>query len=210
MKNNQQEREENMESMVSPSFSSYTSDKLVQIADRVNHDYFQSDNNNNNGFEFAIFQNISDDDDDVYPVFPLFNHHGGELHFPMRNLTIHDENDRPPPSSSSSSSVDELEEIPAGSFCVWTPNSPIRQKKSNSTGSPSAPPSRRWKLLDLLRRSGSDGKESIVMVAPTKRNLKERKEVSAHEVFYVRKKEMSEQNKRKTYLPYRQALIGSF
>ncbi|KAK7244164.1 hypothetical protein RIF29_38982 [Crotalaria pallida] len=73
--------------------------------------------------------------------------------------------------SSSSLEVEELDGIPTGTYCVWTPKSvqsvqasPNRCKKSNSTGSSSASPSKRWKLLDLLRRSKSEGKSTFVFL----------------------------------------------
>ncbi|XP_028778620.1 uncharacterized protein LOC114735121 [Neltuma alba] len=244
---NQQEREESVDSLTSPSFSSYTSDKLADIADQVNRDYRRGIEPRDNGFEFVTFREAADGvflDGSVGPVFPIFNRdlltlyesdggdgHGRDssaeedhvmaLQFPMRNLMIHDDND-PPSSSSSSSDVDDLEGIPPGSYCVWTPNSakasPSRHKKSNSTGSPLS--SKRWKLLDLLRRSNSDGKDSFVFASPTSsgsnwgkkkevrgENSKEKK-VSAHEALYGRNKELTKQNKRRSYLPYRQDLIG--
>ncbi|XP_054801517.1 uncharacterized protein LOC129305540 [Prosopis cineraria] len=244
---NQQEREESVDSLVSPSFSSYTSDKLADIADQVNRDYFRSLEPRDNGFEFVTLRKAANGvllDGYVGPVFPIFNrdllmldeNDGGNgraresseeedhvmaLQFRIRNLTIHHDHD--PPSSSSSSDVDNSEEIPPGSYCVWTPNStkasPSRRKKSNSTGSP--PPSKRWKLLDLLRRSNSAGKDSLAFLTPTSsgsnlekkkkeakgENSKEKK-VSAHEALYARNREVSKLSKRRSYLPYRQGLIG--
>ncbi|KAJ7970839.1 DUF1645 family protein [Quillaja saponaria] len=183
----QQHQNINMDSLPSPSFNSYSSDNLVNIADQVSRDYFGEPNDDGvDDFEFFTFRKASDE---VYSdghglVFPIFNHdlvmeyEGSErresrdsraedvisLQFSMKKLLI-DESD-PNPSSSSSWEVDELEAISPGTYCVWTPNSPqaspTRCKKSNSTGSSS---SKRWKLLDLLRRSNSDGKDSFIFLA---------------------------------------------
>ncbi|KAI9084686.1 hypothetical protein K1719_033330 [Acacia pycnantha] len=46
------------------------------------------------------------------------------LQFPMRNLMIHNDSDLPSSSSLSLLGGDDLEGIPLGSYCVWTPNSP--------------------------------------------------------------------------------------
>ncbi|KAK4272105.1 hypothetical protein QN277_020703 [Acacia crassicarpa] len=243
---NQQEQEEIVGSLMSPSFSSYTSGNPVHIADQANRDYFRGLEPCDNGFEFFTFQKAADGvflDGYVGPVFPVFNRDlsstlygsdGGDgcgrerdsrsdeedvmaLQFPMRNLMIHDDSDPP---SSSSSDGEDLKGIPPGSYCVWTPNSPkaspCRPKKSNSTGSSS----KRWKLLDLLLRSNSDGKYLSVFVTPTcsgpnyekKKDARGEnskvKKASALEALYTRNKELSNLNKRRSYLPYRQDLVG--
>lgn len=70
--------------------------------------------------------------------------------------------------SCSSSEADELDAILPGTYCVWTPKESLeRCKKSNSMGS-----SKRWKLRDLLYRSNSDGKETFVFIASSKRDEK--------------------------------------
>ncbi|GFP96992.1 hypothetical protein PHJA_001843300 [Phtheirospermum japonicum] len=71
-------------------------------------------------------------------------------------------------SSSSSSEADELEGVPAETYCVWRPKEAAaaegRCKKSNSTGSIS----KRWEFRDLLHRSVSDGgKDSFVFLSPS-------------------------------------------
>ncbi|XP_057763208.1 uncharacterized protein LOC130983052 [Arachis stenosperma] len=188
-----------------------------------------------------------------------------DIRFSMEELLIGEEaenrrSSRDPPSSSSSSEVDDdLDGIPPGTYCVWTPNpvqaSPSRCKKSNSTGS-SPSPAKRWKILDFFRRSKSDGKNTLVFLTPSaspsfflsgfgssKKEQKEKKEkkkkvkkkganvkskeecsggsggggftgkrspaaVSAHEALYVRNREMRRVDKRRSYLPYRQDLVG--
>lgn len=77
----------------------------------------------------------------------------------------------------------------------------------------------------MLRRSNSEGKDSFVFLTPKKVatrvekaevGLKEKKAKkpaketlsSAHEAFYLRNRAMKEEDKRRTYLPYRQDLVG--
>ncbi|CAI9777331.1 unnamed protein product [Fraxinus pennsylvanica] len=133
--------------------------------------------------------------------------------------------------SSSSSDADELEIIPSGTYCVWRPkvskSSPSQCKKSKSTGSGSA--SKRWKFRDLLRRCNSEGKDSLVLLTPkhkeekpkeiensknstAKRVVSGEKSVakSPHEALYVQNRTIREGDKKKSYLPYRQDLVGFF
>ncbi|XP_050225780.1 uncharacterized protein LOC126675215 [Mercurialis annua] len=154
------------------------------------------------------------------------------IRLPLKKLFIQD-NDRDSPSSSSSSEADELEGITPGTYCVWTPSkspaqSPSRCEKSNSTGSSSKRQHQRWRLRDLLhlKRSNSDGKESFIFLNTDRKDKKEsgksviigkekekkEKVVSAHEVFYVRNKALKDgdKTKRRSYLPYRQGLVGFF
>lgn len=304
----EEQKKESEDSLLCPSFSTYSSDKLAYIADQVtrNHSLPQNDSdidlydndgepnhqNDDSDFEFVAFRKTADGvffDRNDGPVFPIFNRDlagtppecdgggkGGrisgaeEIRFSMEKLLIgNEEEDRrsrlnPPPSSSSSEVDDELDANPAGTYCVWAPNpvraSPNRCKKSNSTGSSSSP-AKRWKLLDLLRRSKSDGKDSFVFLTPSsssssssssslgfgsgkKEKEKKKKEeeegananvkskekrgggsernrsgggdvagkrspaVSAHEALYVRNREMRRVDKRRSYLPYKQDLVG--
>lgn len=230
-------------------------------------------------FEFVSLVRERDDvlisGGQIGPVFPVFNRDllyvrgGGDrasdreakadrdgdrgrpvasLRIPLKDLFVED---RDPPSSSSSSEVDELEGVPEGSYCVWSPKSPAgsplspsRCKKSSSTGSSS----KRWRFRDLLRRSNSDGKESFVFLTPASRSsslssssdasakekarpspspspspsqagaVAERRSkakasaasASPHEAFYVRNRALKEGDKRRSYLPYRQDLVGFF
>ncbi|BAT99243.1 hypothetical protein VIGAN_10064500 [Vigna angularis var. angularis] len=126
--------------------------------------------------------------DDAF--FPIFNHKipstqgssitGGRdsgaavLRFPITGDDLHrSEHDLlqvPLSDSSSSSEADELEGVPAATYCMWTPNSPRKCKKSNSTGSSS----KKWKLFDLLRQSNSEGKESYLFLTAEKKRMNER------------------------------------
>ncbi|MFS8017386.1 hypothetical protein Hanom_Chr15g01379781 [Helianthus anomalus] len=138
-------------------------------------------------------------------------------------------------SSYSSSEIDELENIPSGTFCVWRPNITgetdtssavmAKCKKSSSTGSGS----KRWRIRYLLRRSNSEGKERMVLlsseqkgssseVSKQKRSSGEVLKVAGrwkagtpvHEQFYVQRRAENEVGKRKSYLPYRKDLVGLF
>ncbi|GKV18932.1 hypothetical protein SLEP1_g29247 [Rubroshorea leprosula] len=74
--------------------------------------------------------------------------------------------------SCSSSEAEEFEGLAPETYCVWTPkdrrsqeSSPERCGKSNSTGT-----SKRWRLGQLMRRSNSDGKNTLVFLSPSRRD----------------------------------------
>ncbi|KAL7094831.1 hypothetical protein ACP275_11G129400 [Erythranthe tilingii] len=228
---------------VCPSFSSYSSDRLAETAVRVAA--------GDEDFEFAeeFFHGAGQ----IRTVFPVFNRNllldgGGEAStsggenapvessvvVPLSRLFIEEDRERDSPPSCSSSEADELENIPAGTYCVWRPKLaepplPSQCRKSKSTGSAS----KRWKFRDLLRRSKSDGKDSFVFLHQKQQEDKSDKSYkstnltsekanakrstaaaaaapSAHEAFYVRNRAMKEGDKKKSYLPYRQGLVGFF
>ncbi|CAK8533647.1 unnamed protein product [Lathyrus sativus] len=244
----EKENEENaMDSFMCPSFSTYTSNNLNDVAQQVTSENDNSTSQNDD-FEFVAFQKTSDEiffdhrhRNTTHRVLPIFNCDGNkinsdvaEISTSLRKLMVGDEKRNiDPPASSSSEVEDDLDAEPPASYCLWTPKSPmaspIKCKKSNSTGSSSNSSSKRWKFLSLLRRSKSDVKESLIVVAPTIKFNKEEKvksgeknppivaekkipvternipaPVTAMEAFYLRKKE----SKRKAYLPYKQGLIG--
>ncbi|KAL2903258.1 Serine/threonine-protein kinase TEL1 [Bienertia sinuspersici] len=133
---------------------------------------------------------------------------------------------------SSSPDNDDVEE---GSYCVWETPTPEMSKKSNSTGF-----SKLWKVRDLLARSNSDGKDAFVFLKngddttslkkekknkvklekidvgkkgetttyEKKENSSKKKKKSAYEVFYGDSKKKGGGGK--SYLPYRQDLVGFF
>ncbi|XP_057791752.1 uncharacterized protein LOC131008738 [Salvia miltiorrhiza] len=234
--------------VICPSFNSYSSDRLAEIAIRVAGDNPRDaagidDTGGDDDFEFAL---LLREDKEVSaseflydgPVFPVFNRDliesGSESNnlIPLSKLFAEeDDEERDCPPSCSSSEADELENVPAGTYCVWRPRTvppplPSQCEKSKSTGSAS----RRWKIRDLLRRSKSDGKESFVFLTPKHREENLEKLTirapakvhgkgshsaappppSAHEAFYVQNRAMKEGNKRKSYLPYRRDLVGFF
>ncbi|KAI3858224.1 hypothetical protein MKW92_014053 [Papaver armeniacum] len=223
----------------------------------------------------------------IRPVYPIFNRDllfaGGKDDYDeddrskqpkknnssLRKLFIGErEEDDGHSCSSSEADVDELDNLPAGTYCVWKPkqqsstaSSPDTCKKSKSTGSSSSSASRsattvaasvskRWRFRDFLFRSNSDGKDTFVFLTPSSgtstnkmmmKNRKEEKlvieeklekvvvtgnkvaagkgklksgaaaaEVSAHEIHYVRNRALKENDRKKSYLPYRQDLVGFF
>ncbi|CAJ1975140.1 unnamed protein product [Sphenostylis stenocarpa] len=254
----------------SPSFSSYSSETLAEIAARVieelRRDPYSDDdvdalfptwekekeNKNDNDFtvqndepteqndeddfefEFAFVSRdlaspVSADDifynGQIKPMYPIFGvpAHDDVLsvpnttntaatpegtarrrRLPLRKLMF-EEGETTSCSSSTDESVD-LEGVAEGAYCVWTPNSVGRErKKSNSTGSAS----KRWKLRNLLLRSHSDGKDKqqqkqqqVVFQIPTNKVKPQNGTVGTEH--------HAEQNKRKSFLPYRPELVGLF
>ncbi|TKY50430.1 hypothetical protein E2542_SST27894 [Spatholobus suberectus] len=235
----QREEQESVDSLVCPSFSAYSSNTLDHVADQVTRNDNRFDENGSEDFEFVAFRKVADGVflDAASPAFPIFDR---DLAAPTETRRISDE-EAPiqitlgkllmddSPSCSSSEVEDELENVPPGTYCVWTPKPPPATpcRKSKSTGSSSSS-SKRWKLLDLLRRSNSEGKESVVFLTPSLNSAKKKgakaetgkkipasgggekkvAAVSAHEAFYVRNREMRRGDKRRSYLPYRQDLVG--
>ncbi|KAJ0433100.1 hypothetical protein HanIR_Chr17g0866521 [Helianthus annuus] len=119
----------------------------------------------------------------------------------------------------SSLEADELDSPPSGTYCEWMPKADITKcKKSNSTGSGS----KKGMFWYLLRRSNSEGKESMVLKKvdspKQKRNLGEvtkvggrwKAQTPVHEQFYVQRRAENEVEKRRSYLPYRKDLVGLF
>ncbi|GAB2269848.1 hypothetical protein Dimus_004767 [Dionaea muscipula] len=153
------------------------------------------------------------------------------IRIPLKKLLIQ-EREGAATASCSSSEADELEGVPPGTYCVWTPKNKdqemILRKKSNSTGS-----SKRWKFRELLRRSISDGKETFVFLTPRESRMNSTanakkatatttvtegrrsgdgkvgsdKVAKAH---YSGSRATRESDPKKSYLPYRQDLIGFF
>ncbi|XP_058752114.1 uncharacterized protein LOC131625250 [Vicia villosa] len=217
----QQENEETaMDSLMSPSFSTYSSNNINDVAKQViNENDYSHSQNDNDDFEFVAFQNTVDEvfsnhrrGNSTRGVFPIYNHDQKrnsvmaemiplrelmnsdgdrrnseevDISIALRKVTTGDQNRNiDPPSSSSSDVWDELDAVSPESYCLWTPKSPISSpmaspikcKKSNSTGSSSnSTSSKRWKFLSLLRRSKSDGKESMILVTPSFEFKKEAK-----------------------------------
>lgn len=172
-----------------PSFNSYSSDRLAEIATRVaavgNEGSGEDDD-----FEFSVVREDKEvsaaqflNDGPVFPVFnrDLIENDGSEQPesnnlISLSELFAEEDEERGYPPSCSSSEADELENVPVGTYCVWRPRAappplPSQCEKSKSTGSAS----RRWKLRDLLRRSKSDGNESFVFLTRKRREEKPEK-----------------------------------
>ncbi|XP_038878608.1 uncharacterized protein LOC120070794 [Benincasa hispida] len=137
----------------------------------------------------------------------------------------------------SSSGADDLGGVPSETYCIWSPStektSPGRSNKRNSTGS-----SNRWKFRDLLynSRSRSEGEDELMKRKTIKKddklgNVSKGKEdcrsglgvsvtsstnsnsgfftsFTAQNAPYGRNRTVKEAEKRRTYLPYRQHLVG--
>ncbi|GMH01280.1 hypothetical protein Nepgr_003119 [Nepenthes gracilis] len=181
-------------------------------------------------------------DGQIRPIFPIFNtdlvygtadwnpepqnDRGREsrppnketIRLPLKKLLIEE---RETATSSSSSEADDLENVPPGTYCVWTPKLHEMRKKSNSTGY-----SKRWKFRDLLHRSSSDGKDTFVFLTPKhhqisnatadkrpadrKSSAGEERARKAHQAHQLENRAMRSSDRRKSYLPYRQDLVGFF
>ncbi|OIV94515.1 hypothetical protein TanjilG_25577 [Lupinus angustifolius] len=164
----------------------------------------------------------------IRPVFPVFN----------QNLLFTDDYDcasgnqsqikkvfvqkmDSSPLSTAAESSKSGSELPttANSYCEWTPKSAV---KSNSTGF-----SKLWRFKEHMLRSNSDGKDTFVFIHPPpakaeKANSGEVRNVmvkkvkgkttssSAHEKNYVMYRAKKENEKHKSYLPYKQDLFGFF
>lgn len=188
------------------------------------------------GFEFSLVQrddlNLNLTPDKMFQVqeafYPIFNRDllqnrlshekadSAALLVPFEKLVVEDREEHDVPSSSESES--DIEETSPRMFCVWMPQvvpaSPSRCKKSSSTGSSSKTS---WKLRDLLlHRSNSEGKSkgNIMVQAPKKKKEGKAGKVQSfkqqHEEFYVQNRSSKEMQRRKSFLPYRQGLVGFF
>ncbi|XP_076957985.1 uncharacterized protein LOC143633601 [Bidens hawaiensis] len=133
-------------------------------------------------------------------------------------------------SSTSSEAAEDLEDhVSSRTFCVsWRHRSsgPAHVKKSRSTGSEDSH-SRRWKIKDILRRSNSSGNETMFFLCPKRVEASCKKGLvksvegpkaavksktasppSIHELFYVHKRGEQKGSKMKSYLPYKQDILG--
>uniref|UniRef100_A0A1J3EUW7 Uncharacterized protein n=1 Tax=Noccaea caerulescens TaxID=107243 RepID=A0A1J3EUW7_NOCCA len=242
----------------SPSFSTYSGDRLAEIAERVGRKFAEDDGYKEKGdeeFEFAT-ASPSGDGGLVFPVFDqnLISETSAvepdvispeAVVTPLKDLFLRERNDQPPspPQQTYSSSSDEeddeeedeFDSIPSEIYCPWTParstaemspSGGCRKSKSTGSSSTSSWSTKRWRIRDLLKRSHSDGKQSLKFLNSSSINnnrdesspknkettvkKKEKEKVSAHEKFYLRNKAMKEEDKRKSYLPYKQDLVGLF
>lgn len=213
---------------LSPSFNSYSSSKVAEIAARVVKEFNvdddgvfnlkdEEDNDSEFSFSFGDPDSSPISADDIFldgqirPTFPLFNtdllldHDSANFsktpNPPSIRLPLRKLflEERETPSCSSSE-ADELDGIQPGTYCVWRPNesSPGRCKKTNSAAS-----SKRWKFPNILHRSNSDGKISFVF---TKREEKVEKVAGDGD----KNKGVEENVRRRSYLPYTQDLVGFF
>ncbi|KAL8224576.1 hypothetical protein R6Q57_020051 [Mikania cordata] len=132
----------------------------------------------------------------------------------------------------SSSTASKHDDAATGPYCTWSKDTTELTKKSNSTGF-----SKLWRLKEKVGRSNSDGRDAFVLLKtsdkPTtssssskppvtsfvKVNVAggqarvvtkaKKPAVSAHEA-YLRSKGHTEEERRRSYLPYRPELMGIF
>ncbi|PWA59289.1 hypothetical protein CTI12_AA394760 [Artemisia annua] len=208
-----------------------------QLAEPFNEFGVISEDDFEFSFEEVSHKDMDSKSWQVYPVFNRDIDHEAKskdgkidvsvsITSPLRKLFIDEEFVSSSYSSSESEEADseaELENIPSGTFCVWRPKaesgspspSMVKCKKSSSTGSGS----KRWSIRYLLKRCNSDGKEPMVLLSSKqKRNSGEvtravsrlKGQIPVHEMFYVQRRAENEIVKRKSFLPYRQNLVGLF
>ncbi|PIA40551.1 hypothetical protein AQUCO_02500335v1 [Aquilegia coerulea] len=200
----------------------------------------EEEQSNDDGFEFdCVFTNhealtITADEmfsnGKIRPIFPIFQQDLEKKVVKSSRHTLikllNEERESSASSSfSSESESDIVEEAVPGTFCTWKPKSDkiSLENKKNRT-------SKRWKLKDLIQYGGnSESKESSVILSRSSTLSKSKKreekiagkvitkaggEVvavkSAHELHYVRNRELKEVDKRRSYLPYRKDLVGFF
>ncbi|EOA18218.1 hypothetical protein CARUB_v10006707mg [Capsella rubella] len=190
------ENEDDYTTSVCLSFNSYTTNgRTAETAERVRLEF--SDESNDE-FEFPIL-----DKDGSSLLLPL-----ATVKTQLKELFLHEDQSY---SSSSSSSSDE-EELDVVSSEKSLKRG--RWRKSKSTGASSSTTS--WRISDLLKRSYSEGKQSLKFLNSNSRNREEftkkekEKVVCAHEKFYLRNKAMKSEDKRRSYLPYKQHVFGFF
>ncbi|XP_022872837.1 uncharacterized protein LOC111391806 [Olea europaea var. sylvestris] len=157
----------------------------------------------------------------IRPVFPIFNRglwignsdssSKAPISLPLRKLFIQSEK-----TSSSPSEVDDLDGVPAETYCTWRPKSGEaegRCKKSNSTGS-----TKRCKFKNLLNRSHSDGDQGTLdILTPSKQKENEKIKKSLETPVLgggkAKAEALNDRNggdRPKSYLPYRKDLVGFF
>ncbi|CAO2819078.1 unnamed protein product [Amaranthus hypochondriacus] len=219
----------------------HQNDTVEKENEQQQEEEIKSSEDEESEFEFAILSgednssSISADEifsnGKIKPMFHVFNTdliygYGYEydykngappqtLGLPLRKLLQESQNGN----GNSSSQAHDLNGIPSGTFCVWTPNKKEEvmkmRKKSKSTGS-----SKRWRIKDLLYRSNSDGKDSFVFLSPPNNqnhnhnsnhnHNRNRKTINGNYNLDLKKKSGFHGEKKKSYLPYRQDLVGLF
>ncbi|EPS73287.1 hypothetical protein M569_01474 [Genlisea aurea] len=223
-----------------PSFNFGSDDSLTEIACRVASEINAGDCGDGDfEFSFLrkdgeiladeFFHNLR-----IESVFPLFDQDllprnedsefESRINIPSIEIFVEDKNDR-----------DESEMVPTGAYCVWRPKNksveiesptrtprPIRKKKSAGSESPRSSSSNRKTDIVFLASSSSSSSSSRTGKEPMERSAVQangkaaavpRAKASSSaqaSVIYVRYREMKEEEKKKSFLPYRQDLVGIF
>ncbi|OIW10567.1 hypothetical protein TanjilG_15939 [Lupinus angustifolius] len=170
------------------------------------------------------------EDGQILPVFPVFDQDllfsddydgASGIRSSIRKVFVQNQDNFPSSSAAEASESGSESDLaaPAESYCEWTPKSAV---KSNSTGF-----SKLWRFKEHKLRSNSDGKDAFVFLHPPPtdaekassgevRNVVVKKvkgkttSSSAHEKNYVMYRAKKENEKHKSYLPYKQDLFGFF
>lgn len=222
----------------SPSFNCYSYDNdASKAAAKVSREFQEFNDIDEEDFEFSFEfsgEKLSTNElaSEGRIVLPIFNtdlvtmddvdvdHTASSDVIPLANMLQNDSEETPP--SFSLSEAEELEDTSSGTFCVsWRKaevksGGPTLIKKSRSTGSEEIG-SRKWRIKDIIRRSNSLGKETMYLLCPKKVEIarKTRPKLtgtlasspSIHELFYVQKR-AEKGGKMKSYLPYKQDILG--
>ncbi|KAJ0712503.1 hypothetical protein HanOQP8_Chr09g0335581 [Helianthus annuus] len=105
--------------------------------------------------------------------------------------------------SYSEANEDECDSKPSGMFCF------AKCKKSCYTGGSGSHGLRRWRILKSLCWSNSEGEDAVKVSGKLKKTSSSASP-SFHEVFYVQKRAKQKGDKMKSFLPYKQDLLGFF
>ncbi|KAE9597025.1 hypothetical protein Lal_00007575 [Lupinus albus] len=161
----------------------------------------------------------------VFPVFNrdllLSNSYDSGLQSPIKKVFVHKIDNYPASTVAEGSESGSELAVAVESYCEWTPKTAV---KSNSTGL-----SKLWRFKEHKLRSNSDGKDTLVLFHPPQakagkgsssevRNVVVKKVKAkttssssvAHEKHYVMYRAKKENEKHKSYLPYKQDLFGFF
>ncbi|CAL0314061.1 unnamed protein product [Lupinus luteus] len=165
----------------------------------------------------------------IRQVFPVFNRdlllsdsYDSGLQSPIKKVFVHKIDNYPSSTAAegSESGPQSKSTVPSEFYCEWTPKTAV---KSNSTGL-----SKLWRFKEHKLRSNSDGKDTLVLFHPPQakaekgsssevRNVMVKKVKAkttssslAHEKHYVMYRAKKENEKHKSYLPYKQDLFGFF
>ncbi|GJX91386.1 hypothetical protein Tco_0344712 [Tanacetum coccineum] len=216
----------------SPSFSCYSSDSLTSsAAAKVSREFMQQhaagleelSDVEEEDFEFSLefageefsFEELALSGRVLLPIFDtdlvtkdevesevkeLDNINSSSVIIPLEKMLINDTGDAV---SYFSEEAEQVEDISTGTFCVtWRSGAHARIKKSKSTGSGSESGSRRVEE--------SNKKRAIKSAEAPKRAGKSKtgSSPSVHELFYVQKRAEQKGDKARSFLPYRQAILG--
>ncbi|XP_075504050.1 uncharacterized protein LOC142541397 [Primulina tabacum] len=140
-------------------------------------------------------------DGKILPLYPTVNSNrapmntgsqkGANIGPPIRKLFAEERETSTATSSSSSSDVDELDGVPADTYCVWRPKT--AEDGGWKRGSFPGSLSKKWKLKDFLQRSFSVGsRDGLVLSSPSNRGRSKGEEETIKETLVGRKNSRKE------------------